>query len=175
MMQTNNRTANLLGALALAVTDEFYLAIRKRAAGGPSEAASLVEIATWPNETIDLLSRTLRLSPAGTTRLVDRLVREGLVRREVSDADRRARTLSATDAGRARVAVILAARREVLDRALSQLDTEDRSALELLLVRMLTAMTSDRETCDHTCRLCDLDNCPPDICPVEQAAREKDR
>ena len=53
MMQTNNnRTANLLGALfSLAVTDEFYLAIRNRASGGPSEAAALVEIATWPNET----------------------------------------------------------------------------------------------------------------------------
>jgi MarR family transcriptional regulator, negative regulator of the multidrug operon emrRAB len=175
MMQTNNRTANLLGALALAITDEFYLAIRKRASGGPTEAAALVEIATWPNETIDSLSRTLRLSAAGTTRLVDRLVREGLVRREISDADRRARRLSATEAGRARVAAILAARRDVLDRALSQLEPQERSSLELLLERMLTCMTSNRETCDHTCRLCDLDNCPPDICPVEQAAREKDR
>ncbi|WP_117194460.1 MarR family winged helix-turn-helix transcriptional regulator [Rhizobium terrae] len=174
-MQTNNRAANLLGALALAVTDEFYLTIRKRGNGGPSEAAALVEIATWPKETIDSLSRTLRLSPAGTTRLVDRLVREGLVTRDVGDADRRARTLSTTEAGRARVAVILAARREALDRALSQLDPEDQSALELVLERMLAAMTPDRETCDHTCRLCDIDSCPPNVCPVEQAARDKDR
>ncbi|WP_160113668.1 MarR family winged helix-turn-helix transcriptional regulator [Phyllobacterium salinisoli] len=174
-MQTNNRTANLLGALALAVTDEFYLAIRKRTSGGPSEAAALVKIATWPNETIDSLSRILRLSAAGTTRLVDRLVREGLVRREVSDADRRERRLSATEAGRARVAAILAARRDVLDRALSQLEAQDWNVLEQLLERMLTVMTSDRETCDHTCRLCDLDDCPPDICPVEKAALEKDR
>ncbi len=72
------------------------MAIPNRAGGGPSEAAALVEIGTWPNETIDALSRTLRLSPAGTTRLVDRLVREGLVRREVSDADRLCRSSNLT-------------------------------------------------------------------------------
>lgn len=175
MMQTNNRTANLLGALALAMTDEFYSAIRKQARGGPSEAAALVEIATWPDETIDSLARTLRLSAAGTTRLVDRLVQEGLVRRDISDADRRARTLSATEAGHTRAATILAARGEVLDRALSPLESQDLNALEQLLEHMLAALTSDRETCDHTCRLCDLRSCPLDICPVEQAAREKDR
>lgn len=175
MMQANDRTVNLLGALALTVTDEIYRGVRERGGEGPSEAAALVEIATWSNETNHSLSGTLRLSPAGTTRLVDRLVRAGLVEREVSGADRRARTLSATEAGRARVAVILAARRAALDRALSQLDPAERSALEPLLERMLAAMTSDRETCDHTCRLCDLESCPQDVCPVEQAAREKDR
>jgi DNA-binding MarR family transcriptional regulator len=174
-MQTNNRVANLLGAFALAVTDELYRGVRKRGGGGPSEAAALVEIATWPSETIDSLSRTLRLSAAATTRLVERLVLEGWVMREVSQADRRARTLSVTEAGRARVAVILAARYEALDAALSQLDRKEQSTLEHLLERMLAAMTPDRETCDHTCRLCDLQSCPPDICPVEQAALEKER
>lgn len=174
MMQTNNRVTNLLGAFALAVIDELYRGVRKRGGGGPSEAAALVEIATWPNETIDSLSRTLRLSAAATTRLVERLVLEGSVTREVSQVDRRARTLSTTQAGRARVAIILAARYEALGGALSQLAPEDQSTLEDLLERMLAAMTPDRETCDHTCRLCDLRNCPPETCPVEKAALEQE-
>src|SRR5689334_20740896 len=50
---------------------------------------------------ISEIATTLRLSPAATSHLVDRLVKAGMVERKEDPDDRRAKRVAITDAGRA--------------------------------------------------------------------------
>ena len=85
----------------------------------------------------DIASSVL-LSRSGLTRLVDRLVRDGLVRREVVDGDARGSNAVITDAGRA---AFEAARkthlRGVRERFLAPLSKPDRETLARLWERIL--------------------------------------
>jgi DNA-binding MarR family transcriptional regulator len=165
-----DRTANLLGALAVALGDTLRTAVEGSSRHGVSAAAALATTAGWPGETLDGLGRTLGLSAAGTSRLVDRLQAEGLLERQPAPGDARSRIVVLTDSGHERVRKLLDARRAALLRALAPLSADEQDQLAQLLEVMLTALTPDRETCDHTCRLCDIASCPQDICPVELAA-----
>jgi DNA-binding MarR family transcriptional regulator len=162
--------ANLLGAFALALTDGIRRSIETASRLGFTDSAALATVAASPAEPLDCLARTLRLSGAGTSRLVDRLQTEGLMMRRTGDSDNRSRAVVLTDAGLERANLVLASRRTALLRALTPLSAEEREALGRLLETMLTALTPDRETSEHTCRLCDIAVCPKDICPVELAA-----
>lgn len=135
-----------------------------------SGAAALVTISSYPNLSLETLSRVLRLSPAGATRLVDSLEDSGFVRRATTSGDRRRKALLLTKAGKVGAVRVLAARRAVLQRAAAQLSQSDRANLTRLIEPMLVALTPDRDTCDHTCRLCELDVCPQASCPIELAA-----
>ena len=90
-MTADERTANLLGALALTVAD--------RIATG-SDAAALITLRNYAEgEPLDLLRRALALSHPGVVRLADRLERRGLVERYRSERDGRAVALRLTRAG----------------------------------------------------------------------------
>ena len=83
-----DRTANLLGALGLAVADriaEIALEVLDRAGETP---AALVVIGYGLGPSNDQLRRILGLSHPGMVRLVDRLVADELVERQVG-RDRR--------------------------------------------------------------------------------------
>lgn len=82
----------------------------------------------------DVQRRTL-VSSGGTTFLVDRLEKRGLVERRLCASDRRARYAALTTAGRALIAEIFPAHAEAVRRALSGLGLADqRQATELLRV-----------------------------------------
>jgi len=70
---------------------------------GPVEYAVLTLIAENPGGSLARLARALSVTPPHITALVDRLEARGLVARNASDADRRARVLSVTRAGAALV------------------------------------------------------------------------
>jgi MarR family transcriptional regulator, negative regulator of the multidrug operon emrRAB len=169
-MRSDNRTANLLGAFAIALGDAMRAAVEQASRHGLTGSAALVTIATYPGEPLDALRRTLGLSAAGATRLADRLQGDGLIERRADLGDGRSRAVVLTDAGAERARSVLEARRSVLLRALAPLSAEERDELARLLEGMLSALTPDRETCDRTCRLCDLAACPQDMCPVERPA-----
>ena len=168
--QTDDRTVNLLGALALALADALRAGVEGASHQGFTGSAALATVAAFPGEPLDNLGRILKLSAAGTSRLVDRLVAAGLMVRQTTGADGRSRAVNLTRAGAKRADRMLAARRSALQCALAPLSPGDRDALGRLLEIMLRALTPDRETCDHTCRLCDMTACPEEICPVEVAA-----
>jgi len=133
--------------------------------------AALASIANAPGDSLDALRRTLRLTPSGAGRLVDRLQADGLVERQPgSSGDGRSIALVLTEKGQRIADSLLAERRRVLRGALGLLSPGEREALTPVLEKLLYGLTPDRERCDHTCRLCDFDDCPQDICPVEQAA-----
>ena len=163
-MTADERTGNLLGALALTLADHI---------GTRSDAAALITLRNYAEgEPLDLLRRALALSHPGVVRLADRLERRGLVERRRSDRDGRAVALRLTRAGRRAADEALAARANAIDTALATLQADERRALDGMLERMLAAQTTDRTASLVICRLCDPDVCGhPDRCPVTQAAR----
>jgi len=164
-MTADERTGNLLGALALTLADRI---------GTGSDDAALITLRNYAEgEPLDLLRRALALSHPGVVRLADRLERRGLVERRRSERDGRAVSLHLTRAGRRAAEEALAARAATLDAALGAIERDERRALEGMLERMLAAQTTDRTASLVICRLCDPDVCGhPDGCPVTQAARE---
>jgi DNA-binding MarR family transcriptional regulator len=104
-----DRTANLLGALGLAVADriaEIALEVLDRAGETP---AALVVIGYGLGPSNDQLRRILGLSHPGMVRLVDRLVADELVERQVG-RDRRAVALFLTPKGHEARETLLAGR-----------------------------------------------------------------
>jgi len=169
-MHSDDRTGNLLGAFVLALGDAMRASVEKASGHGITASAALATALFSPGKSVDALRRTLGLSAAGATRLVDKLQGDGLVERRASLDDGRERAVVLTDAGAQCADKVLEARRAVHSRALAALSTDERNQLAGMLDSMLTALTPDRPTCDRTCRLCDLAACPQDICPVELAA-----
>ena len=115
-----DRTANLLGALGLAVADriaEIALEVLDRAGETP---AALVVIGYGLGPSNDQLRRILGLSHPGMVRLVDRLVADELVERQVG-RDRRAVALFLTQKGHEARETLLAGRLAAIKSMLSPL------------------------------------------------------
>jgi DNA-binding MarR family transcriptional regulator len=105
-----------------------------------AEHEVLVRLATTPGRRLRMLdlATLLLVSKSGITRLVDRLAREGWVRRELSDLDRRFVYAALTEQGhakvRASVPVFAEAVRDVFLRHISEQDVSDlRRILRKLL------------------------------------------
>jgi len=171
-VHSDERTAQLLGALALALADRAGAAVEADAGLAGSDAAALVTLRNYADgEPLDLLRRALALSHPGVVRLADRLQARGLVERHRSERDGRAVALRLTAAGRRAADAALAARGDAIGAALATLEPAQRRALAPMLERMLGAQTTDSTASLVICRMCDADVCGhPDRCPVTQAA-----
>ncbi len=166
-----NRLPNLLGALALAITDEQLRRMQATVDLGPSALGALVTLGEYPGESLGALSRVLGLTHSSTVRLADDLERRGLAVRQ-GRADRRSVGLVLTEQGLALRSAAMRARADVLEGAVSALGDDEQAALERALTRLLRSLTTSREASDHICRLCDEEACGHDDCPVERRARE---
>ena len=174
-MQMNARLGNLLGTLALALFDGMRGSAEKASGRVLSDVAALNLVANCPRQPIDLLAKSLGITPAGTSRLADRLEEDQLVTRVAGEKDGRSRGLVLTEAGQAVAGTVLRAREAAIERALAPLSPSERALLTGMLENILEAITEDRWTAERHCRLCDIASCPPDSCPVEQAARATER
>jgi DNA-binding MarR family transcriptional regulator len=162
---SDKRTGNLLGALALALTDAMTEVTERGAQHGATAPAALVCILNYPGLSIERLRCILRLSHSGTVRLIDRLVADGFVER-TPGADQRSVALRLAPAGAAAVEAVLGERRRVLENALARLTAAERRTLTPLLERLLAGISAGRGVADHICRLCDDGACPQPQCPV---------
>ena len=156
------RTANLLGALGLALADRIEAAATQVLKQGGETSAALVVIGYGLGPSNDQLRRVLRLSHSGTVRLVDRLVAEGLVERRQA-ADGRAVALHATKRGRALREKILKERLQCVETLLTPLTAAEEAALATLVHKMLRGMNPSDMGRRTLCRLCDnrvCTNCP---------------
>jgi MarR family transcriptional repressor of emrRAB len=167
------RTANLLGALSFAITEQTESSLAGDAEVAGSDAMALIALRNYAEgATLDTLRNGLGLSQPGTVRLVDRLATRGLVERRRSAHDGRALALHLTDAGQRAVDGALAARAGVTTEVLDVLSDRERERLTRLLEKMLAAHTTDRTSARRICRLCDGDACGhPGDCPVTRAIR----
>ncbi|MBX9796218.1 MarR family transcriptional regulator [Sphingomonas sp.] len=158
-----SETANILGALSLAVVDRIEDLAQQLVGHAGQTPAAIVVIGYGPGMTNDRLRRILRLSHPGTVRLVDRLVADGLVERRAG-RDRRAVALHLTEQGEALRATLLAERLSLLEGAAELLSPSEQSQLAVLLRKLLAAMPRDQFDRFRICRLCDNRACVE--CPI---------
>lgn len=161
-----NRTANLLGALALGVVDEVRAASAREVHHAGGAPAALVLLGHEPGLTNDALAKLLSLTHTGAVRLVHKLVVEGLVERRLHPADRRAVSLYLTSSGETARLNILGRRSLPLTSLLTKLTDEERSQLTPLLEKLLRALVRNDLHALSICRLCDdgaCQNCPIDV------------
>lgn len=158
-----DRTANLLGALGLAVADRIGEAARQAMGHAGETPAALVVIGYGLGPSNDQLRRILGLSHPGSVRLVDRLVADGLVERR-EGRDRRAIALHLTPRGHVLRETLLKDRLAAIRPVLEPLSADEAQTLAALLHKLLTALpATDLERCT-LCRLCDNSVCRD--CPI---------
>lgn len=164
--------ANLVGALALAVTDRTSAAMAE--AGGVSESAATALSALHhflARPTVDMLRQVLGLTSSGTVRLVDSLVKAGYVRRKPGP-DGRSTAITLTASGRAAAKRVAAAREQVLTDVLAPLDETERAALSAAIGKVLVGLMRPPGATRWNCRQCDTVTCrgSNDGCPVGNEA-----
>jgi MarR family transcriptional repressor of emrRAB len=171
-MHESARTANLLGAAALAVAD-LALADATAAAGtSTSGAAALVVLAAAPGLGVTELGRRVGLSQSAAARMVDSLEAAELVRRQPVSG--RSVRVELTPAGRTAADDLLAGRGAVLRDAVDALDPDEQRALGGLLAKVLVRLYGRIGSADLMCRLCDRPACVTGArCPVGQAERDR--
>ena len=165
MNKSDSRTANLLGALALVMTDAMSRELEALTDICESDWAALIVIEQYPGITVDRLARIVRLSQPGAVRMINRLVEEGRVERR-QGADRRARPLALTPEGQRMVRAMLLGREKVLREPLDALTADERATFTRLTEKMLQSVAVDDAAADTACRLCDDSACPQESCPL---------
>lgn len=158
-----DRTANLLGAIGLAVADRIEEAGCDILSHAGETPAAVVVIGYGLGPSNDQLRRILGLSHPGSVRLVDRLVADGLVERH-RGRDKRAIALYLTERGEGLREELLEGRLAAIRPFVALLAGAEQEALASLLHKMLSSMeTTDLERCT-LCRLCDDRVCTD--CPI---------
>ncbi|HEY7429946.1 MAG TPA: MarR family transcriptional regulator [Streptosporangiaceae bacterium] len=164
----STRLENLLGALAVALSDSLSAEATGAAGHAGAMGAALTVLAQEPGLGIEQLKVPLGLTQSATVRIVDRLVADGYAERRAGSDQRRV-AIFLTEQGMTAATAVLDGRRDLLHAAVTALEPGERQALEGMLDKLLTAVTTDFFQAERTCRLCDLAVCPPRICPVELA------
>ncbi len=174
-MTALDRQANLLGAVALVLSDQTTEGVAAMAGQSVSAAAALSALHQFLDRpTVDRLRQVLGLTHSGAVRLVDRLAEAGLVIRGAG-ADGRTRSVALTEAGRRAAEQVAAARAALLVGALAGLSPAERQTLHSLLGRVMATVVDGKDGGAWICRLCDLTACgrAQGHCPAANAAAVK--
>jgi DNA-binding MarR family transcriptional regulator len=171
------RDANLLGALALVVTDRTADAVATAAGQSVSAAAALSALHHFLDRpTLDKLRLVLGLTPSGAVRLVDRLAAAGYVTRAAGD-DGRSRAITLTRKGQRVAAKVSGERAALLNQALGRLSTEERESLHTMMGKLMEFFVHGNlergpGVAGWICRLCDTTACGREDghCPVANSA-----
>lgn len=133
-------------AFQMATRDLVDLAIRSVDAVAPSVSLpqmrlmlALSDAGPTPSSS---LARTLGVSPSSVTRMIDRLVRAGLVDRSGNPENRSMVTLTLTDAGGQIVCKVLAWRHAEWERLLAEVKADDRAVAARVLSAIHDAVAS---------------------------------
>ncbi|MFM0551102.1 MarR family winged helix-turn-helix transcriptional regulator [Paraburkholderia sediminicola] len=160
------RTENLLGVLALLVTDEMNAQPTVDALAGPTARAMLNAVGQYPDSSIEVLREAVDLSHPAAVRAVAGLVEAGLVEKKAG-SDKRAVALALTAFGKREAKRLQTARDKTLQRIVGRLEDSERDLLESLLIKILWNETRDPAHAMQLCRLCDDGPCLKAGCPVE--------
>lgn len=171
-MHDPKRTANLLGAAALALTDAAIGDATRVCHLSTSSAAALVTLMDQPGLSVSELGRRVGLTQPAAARMVDALEADNLVERAPSSVNRRWVTVYPTAHGELLAQELLTARNAPLIDAVSALDDNEQQFLAELLEKILTQLHSRTGRGQYMCRLCDRQSCIKSAsCPVGQAER----
>ena len=172
---TSARAANLLGALALAIGDRLDETLGATVGRSQSAAAVLSALEQFLDAPgVERLSEVLGLSQSGTVRLVDRLERDGYVRRGPG-ADARSVTVTLTSKGLRAAKRVREQRMALLAGLLDPLNESERHLFAEAIGQVLVGMMRPPGAVRWTCRLCDLGACgrADGHCPLDQEARRR--
>ncbi|GAA5147695.1 hypothetical protein GCM10023321_08870 [Pseudonocardia eucalypti] len=170
-MHDVERTANLLGAAALALTDLMFAELAHAGGLSASGAAALVTLGAAPDLSVTELGRRVGLSQPAAARMVDGLERRAFARRAPGAG--REVSVRLTPAGEGIAARLTGARTQALAGPLAALDQGQLAALDGALSGLLAALYRRVGSADLLCRLCDRERCTRGApCPVGQAGRE---
>ena len=161
-----------LGAFALAVADCVASVSASFSPSGPATAV-MVFLSMEPGLPISVLASRIRLSHAGTVRLIDRLEHEQLVERRRHIADRRARFIHLTNSGKKITGALLKARKKVISECVSPLSPNDLDILGVLAERLLVANGFDKNGSISLCHLCGYSRIAP--CSKAKPGRSRRR
>lgn len=163
-------TANKLGALGVMISDRVEGSLLGLS---PSAAAVLSMLHFKPGLNATGLAAICDVRQPTVVRLLDGLVRQGLVER--GEPEGRATPLSVTPLGHERAEAVHQARLTALDTLLSALDDDEQATFEALVDKILAGATESRAMARTTCRLCQHDLCAPGVCPVGLRADQVER
>ena len=169
MTQLQDR--NVFGAFALMISDDVIRASSSRAPEAGPTASALALLAHKPGLSVGMLAAGVGLSHAGTVRLVDRLVTEGLIERREHPTNGRTRALYLTGAGKAVSDDVLNSRDQVIAEGLAALTHEEMKILGQLSARVLRARLESLEHSYRICRLCCHEGCTD--CPIDAELRDR--
>ncbi len=158
-----DRTTNLLGALALGITDRMRSGMQKTLNRSGETAAALIVIGYVPGLSVQVLRQVLELSHPGAVRLIDRLGDDGLVERR-KGADGRSVALHLTTQGVKLRQRLMDNRLRTLEAALNGLTEDERETLGDLLAKVLTNLPENEMAKHRICRLCAVKTCSR--CPI---------
>jgi len=159
--------ANHLTALSVLLSDALEASLGDLS---PSAAALLSTLQHFDGSTVSELAAVAGVSQPTATRVLDGLVRQGLIRRETKTG--RQTPLRLTGTGRARASRLTAARAEAMQRLLDMLPTEQRRSFIDAAETLLAKATTSRAFARTTCRHCNHGLCNGPACPVGTRASE---
>jgi DNA-binding MarR family transcriptional regulator len=167
------RLANLLGAAALAVTDEVVHGAVRTTQLNPSQVTALVLLRGESGLSVTELAKRIGIHQTACTRMIDALQDRGLVERRHTIG--RWTQVHPTETGRQTAEDVLQARGHSLLRVIARLDDDDRRALVNGLEKLLTGLYDEIGSADRICRMCDRPACTPSghTCPVGAAERAR--
>lgn len=158
-----DQTTNLLGALAIAVTDRIKNGLKDTYDRSGESAAALVVLGYAPGLSVEPLRQVLDLSHPGTVRLIDRLEQDHLVERRKAE-DGRAVALHLTRKGTRLRQKLMDRRLDTLEVALQGLTVNERRVLGQLMAKVLTNLPETEMAKHRICRLCAVAVCKD--CPI---------
>lgn len=156
-----------LAALSVIINDAMQTAT---GAMTPSGTAALITTLNRAPLIISEIAESTGLTHSATVRLVDRLERQGLLRRQ----QRQGRTVlvDITPGGRQRALELIAARNRAVIRFLAPLTESERSVLGALLNKIIGHQLSNGISAAQMCRYCQQDAC--DCLPLPGARTNGD-
>ena len=164
----DDRSANLLGALATGIQDAVRDALVSESGLDGTAVAAALAVRERPGQSITQLAAALSLTHSGAVRSVGRLTQRGLVA-QGRGQDGRSRGLELTPAGRAVTDQVLAARRRLLLGLLENLPPDERTCFARAAGLLLAQLPASRVDAWRICRTCEHDVCRGTACPVGSA------
>jgi DNA-binding MarR family transcriptional regulator len=106
---------------------------------------ALLELSLRGPQSLTSMSSLLGMPPSGTSRLCDRLISKGLMRKRPDPRSARSIELSVTARGLSQVASVLEARRNELRDALAKIPAQERDAFREALNAIATSLGEPRD------------------------------
>lgn len=166
------RTGNLLETYARSLTHRVDAAITAEFGIRGAAASVLVAVLNWAEgRSLEELRLPLGVTQPAVTRIVDRLVADGLITRSRRPDDRREWVIGLTPDGRAQATALVEVRQAIVADDIAHLDPKLRRTLTTVLEDLLGNLTTGRISARSLCRFCDAHVCGHPVgCPVTAAA-----